>query len=359
MALSREQQELLGALADGQCEGHEQHAAAELAATPEGGAYLRDLNALRALVRAHGAARAPVGLPARVLAAVGDDFDDISRPTGSLLPLRRVLWLAAACAVVAFGVYFAVPGGAPAPGPQVSREMPPPAPLFAPPPALDPPGQPVPSPSGPPVVESATGPTQAGPANHARGTVTVLNLDRGNGDDQVSIELARGGRNPLQAYHELLAVVCLHGDARLVDAESQDTAADNDFSALDGLEVELPADAVPELLAAIRKLSLDQQLGAVQVPEDLERPVSDTEQLVRDLAEATREAAREEDQDGSARRIQGYLPSAVLSEARANADRFTGGGGGEAGEAGKRFGRKDGLNRPAQEHKVKLVIRLQ
>lgn len=359
MPLTREELELLNALHDGQCADHEQADAQQLAKTPEGAAALADLAALSALVRSHGASRAPVGLKGRVLAAMDEDFDDISRPTASILPMRRVLMLAAACLALAVGVYVTATVIAPPPtpaAPTVAIEKPVPdigattnvrdtAPTPKPP---------MMQPGGPAPEEQAASRTWAP-------KVTVLNLDRGHSDDLLSIELDRkGNRNALQTYTDLLAVACLHADARLIDAQGADTAADNDFTAFGGLEVELLPDALPALLSAMRKLSQDQQLGTVQVPEDLEQPVGDTERLVADLVESLHDEQRgNEREDGmneSLGRVQDYLPPAVLAE---RFKRNEAGKTGNPGPVGGGGGASRPQTTPSQERKIKLVIRLQ
>lgn len=366
MPLTREQLDLLHALHDGQCAGPELAVAQQLARTPEGAAVLADLAALSALVRTHGATRAPVGLKGRVFAAMDEDFDDISRPTASILPMRRVFMLAAACLALAFGVYVTVS--------VISNPTQPVAPTIA----VDAPGianNPVPLPPAgigtspvptPPVTPPGNDGTEPEPLTMARDgapKVTVLNMDRGHSDDLLSIELDRNGnRNALQTYTDLLAVACLHADARLIDAQGTDTSADNDFTAFGGLEVELLPDALPALLSAMRKLSQDQQLGVVQVPEDLEQPVGDTDRLVADLVEARNDGNSRQEADDSSNeslgRGQDYLPPAVLAERLKRNE--AGKGGDWPGPVGTGGGGKPKReNTPDPERKVKLVIRLQ
>jgi len=374
MPLTHEQQLLIHALHDGQCTPAELAGAQALAQSTDGAAYLRDLAALGALVREHGKSRAPVGLKGRVLAALDEDFDDISRPTDSIMPMRRIFMLAAACLALTLGVYVAI--GAFTPPTTATPEM---AKAIEPKlidgfraPVVDHTHQPAgsgtdplarkeaqtpPIPEGNVVEKTGDQDIKESGKNWDGATLTVLNMDRGRNDEQLSIELNRGAEvNALQTYTELLSVACLYADARLIDSRPTDSEASNDFTAYDALEVELPEDAVPAMLSAMRKLTQDQQLGAVQVPQDLQRTVDDTDRLVRELADA-RDSAREDNANNSEHRIQDYLPPAVLAEnlKRSNDMGKTGtkpgAGGGE--------GRLQRTERQADQRKVKLLIRLQ
>ncbi len=82
---------------------------------PAARAYLDSLRATRVLVGRHGAAKAPVGFKGRVLAALDEDFDDISRPTasrdGKVIAMPSASWRTpmlalAAAVVVTLGVFF-------------------------------------------------------------------------------------------------------------------------------------------------------------------------------------------------------------------------------------------------------------
>jgi len=82
---------------------------------PAARAYVDSLRATRVLVGRHGAAKAPVGFKGRVLAALDEDFDDISRPTalrdGKVIAMPSASWRTpmlalAAAVVVTLGVFF-------------------------------------------------------------------------------------------------------------------------------------------------------------------------------------------------------------------------------------------------------------
>lgn len=389
MPLTREQLELLTDLHDGQCTPAQRAQAATLAATPEGAACLRDLTALRTLVRTHAATRAPLGLKSRVLANLDEDFDDISRPTASILPLRRVFMLAAACLALTLGLYIATSAftpTAPAVAPQSIADI-------TDVPAASPPTtagkeevtdtqkyQPVAGGGGgdPANEREKSPPLQpteppAGPYKSTNAT-TVLNMDRGADDhQQLSIELERGrGINTLQAYNELLSVVCLHGETKLMEGQSAQASesTNNDFTAFDGLEVELPQDAVPALLSALHRVTSGQAMGALQVPEDLQQPMDDTETLLVELAEARHELRGENTWDDAGqdktrnnitgKGMQGLLPPSVqverLRAQGAVADAIP------EFEGMARTKRPDGKGSSpglGQERKVKLYIRLQ
>ena len=389
MPLTREQLELLASLHDGQCTAPELAAANALAATAEGQAALVDLAGLTALVRSHGAARAPLGLKGRVLATLDEDYDDISRPTASILPMRRVLMLAAACLAVTVGVYFglAVLGDPTAPQDPVARQIPA---------ANEAQSAPV------PIIRDTGGDTnnqQAGKSKDSNetgaetrrdevmspkapevplppvegnwATRTVLNMDRGSDQPhQLSLELnRRGNSSALQVYADLLAVACLHADARLMDGDVATAESDNDFGIIDGMEVELPLDALPELLSALEKLAGDQQYGTLRLPADLRRPVDDTARLAEELAQLDDQPNNDPTETGEKglarnqlelRRIQEYLPlDALRSRAPSSTGRKAGPGGEvQDGSENLRTDRPSGDTRP-ERPKVRLVIRLQ
>lgn len=101
---------------------------------PQARAYIDSLRATRVLVGRHGAAKAPVGLKGRVLAALDEDFDDISRPTasrdGKVIALPSANWRTpvlalAAAVVVTLGVFFGpalIPSDKPASPADIARE---------------------------------------------------------------------------------------------------------------------------------------------------------------------------------------------------------------------------------------------
>ncbi|MBK9973730.1 MAG: hypothetical protein IPP14_03045 [Planctomycetes bacterium] len=361
MPLTQAQQELLTAWIDGQTTAAEAEAAATLAQEPAAAQWVQTTRALQALVRQQGAAKAPGFLKARVLATLDEDFDDISRPTATLIPLRRAAIALAAGLLLALGVYYvatSLPQGpvavgevAKAPqGKETPRE--PSAdtasrPVLRPTPELPPrnlkekPDGTDSKLPGDPVKRGPGGEIQLPPPSHSGGTwgndddtrrnhdgqgVTVLNMDRANGQShQLSLELDRNsGANTLQAYNDLLVVACMYADARLVNNEGSAAAVDNDFAIFDGLEIEVSQDSLADLLAAVRKLSDEQQYGSLAVPEDLEQPVDDTQRLVAELAEVRRDLAgrdtrtgdqaNEEQADDNAHSVRGYLPPTIQTD---------------------------------------------
>ncbi|MBE7491798.1 MAG: hypothetical protein HS108_08630 [Planctomycetes bacterium] len=106
--LDIQEQILLSAWLDGEVSDAERAQVQRLLERPEARAYLDSLKAARVLVQRHGAVKAPVGLKGRVLGALGDDFDDISRPTaerdGRVIAMPAANWrtplLALAAAIV-------------------------------------------------------------------------------------------------------------------------------------------------------------------------------------------------------------------------------------------------------------------
>lgn len=106
------EQILLSAWLDGEVSDSERAQVQQLLTRPEAQAYLQSLKSTRVLVNKHGAVKAPVGLKGRVLAAMDEDFDDISRPTasrddnadGKIIALPTASWktplLALAAAIV-------------------------------------------------------------------------------------------------------------------------------------------------------------------------------------------------------------------------------------------------------------------
>lgn len=363
MPLTQAQQELLTAWIDGQATGAEAEAASKLAAEPEAARWVQTTRALRTLVRRHTAVKAPAFLKSRVLATLDEDFDDISRPTASLIPIRRALMALAAGLVLALGVYFvatnvpqdtdtstqvsraptgrepargpgSMAGPAVPPAPQPTPELPPKS-VSGKPDGSESRNSDDPAKGGErgdlkPPAPGQGGDSWAEGSDHSRRkdrpAITVLNLDRGNGHaHQLSLELDRNsGANALQTYNDLLVVACMYADARLVNGDGSAATVDNDFAVFDGLEIEVSQDSLADLLAAVRKLSDDQQYGSLAVPEDLEQPVDDTQRLVRELAEVRRDLAgrdartgdetNENHADDTQESVRGYLPPRIQTE---------------------------------------------
>lgn len=83
----------------------------------------------------------------------------------------------------------------------------------------------------------------------------------------------------LQVYTDMLRVSRMYGEARLQQADdhNEDRAvetkekAGNDFTDYEGIEIEVPEDQVDELLAALDRLSSEQNLGELVVPGEFKR----------------------------------------------------------------------------------------
>ncbi len=131
MPLSEQHQLLLQGEVDGHLTDDDRRAAAQLLAEPtlgaEAAAYVAGLRALRAMVQKHAQVKASPLLASRVLAALEDNFDDVSRPVQNQagarvhkLPVVRfstMLMAAAAALLVCVGLIFG-PGlwqGSPSP----------------------------------------------------------------------------------------------------------------------------------------------------------------------------------------------------------------------------------------------------
>ena len=115
--LNIQDQILLSAYIDGEVTPAEHAQVQTLLQRPEAAAYLQQLKSTRMLVNRHGAQAAPVGLKGRVMAALDEDYDDISRPTasrqdeGKVIALPTASWKTpllamAAAVVVALGLFF-------------------------------------------------------------------------------------------------------------------------------------------------------------------------------------------------------------------------------------------------------------
>lgn len=118
MPLNEQQQLLLQGEVDGHLTDDDRRAAAQLLADPalgaEAAAYVAGLRALRVLLQKHGQVKASPLLASRVLAALEDNFDDVSRPVQNqagarvhklpVVRLNTMLMAAAAALVVCVGL---------------------------------------------------------------------------------------------------------------------------------------------------------------------------------------------------------------------------------------------------------------
>ena len=162
----------------------------------------------------------------------------------------------------------------------------------------------------------------------------ILRLDRGNQPIEISVNMNRQrSASTLQVYNDMLIVSCLYGDATLRDIDRDlddrnESARDSiehdftgrDFSDFDGLEVEVNADEVTELLAALNRMTNDQGYGNIVLPGDLRRDtvvryaVVDELQELTDLVEVGLESSSRENGSRNSEndpRAQGYLPADV------------------------------------------------
>lgn len=120
MPLNEQHQLLLQGEVDGHLTDDDRRAAAQLLADPalgaEAAAYVAGLRALRVLLQKHGQVKASPLLASRVLAALEDNFDDVSRPVQNqagarvhklpVVRLNTMLMAAAAALVVCVGLIF-------------------------------------------------------------------------------------------------------------------------------------------------------------------------------------------------------------------------------------------------------------
>jgi len=128
------EQILLSAWLDGEVSDAERDQVNALLQRAEARAYLEQLKATRVLVNKHGSVSAPVGLKGRVLAALDEDFDDISRPTasrdGNVIALPTASWKTplmalAAAVVIVLGLVFGpslIPSSTPQSPADIARE---------------------------------------------------------------------------------------------------------------------------------------------------------------------------------------------------------------------------------------------
>ncbi|MCC6466541.1 MAG: hypothetical protein IT463_14465 [Planctomycetes bacterium] len=375
MPLTNEQQELLGAWLDGELRGADLAAAELLLRGPAAAAYVAELRRLRELLAFCPPVRCPVGLKARVLAALDSDVDGISRPTNELAPLRRLRWYtpaAAAAAMLVMGLWvFSMNDGpvAPSQPAAVARVVEPdatrPAEEAAGATPLLPASLPAPvenpepdhartndagkgtqgnslgggggsTAGGGPGGMASAPPRRVGATRMARGGKSnTLNLDRGH-DEPFELVLHVDRERPtglMHAYNDLLLVSCLYGTANLVEApvavavpalegadysdlsEDADGVTHHDFTLFDGVEAQVPEDELPALVAALRRLAVEQNYGEMQVPEDMNTLVSATGATVDELNEIAQDVADDADDAGNASNtgtatssLRAYLP---------------------------------------------------
>jgi hypothetical protein len=283
--LSEGQQRLLHAWVDGECTEAESRTAVDLLTRPEASEYVSELKRLRELVARHAGIYAPAGLLERVREALRREVRQ-----GSVVQLFawRVAGLAAAAAlVIAAGIVVA---------PMLTQPTVEPSQIA---------GQPQPLISGAPVPDVAddlaediikeehakvTDPRPMPPADEVAAGLTgrasnVLRLDRGVDQPlEISVHMDRASdaRN-LQVYNDLLIVSCLYGDAELKDGAVSSDLPGRDFSEYEGVAVEVEADRVPELIAALDRLAADQQYGEVVVPGDLRESSASSTRSVKEM----------------------------------------------------------------------------
>ena len=352
MTLTVEQQELLHAFVDCEVSNAEAQIAEELISkSDEAREYADELKRLRALVAEHGCVAAPDGLRNRICTALRAECRQ-QAPIHQLpvVNWRTMVMAIAAAVVVSLGLIFA---------PSLMNE----------------------SQGGSEIAESGTnenaattmvvddeilkfGSSQPGdvdagdqrdnpptppsdPAEPAEGKFlpqnerqdagrarAVLRLDRDNQPIEISVNMNRQrSASTLQVYNDMLIVSCLYGDATLRDIDRDlddrnESARDSiehdftgrDFSDFDGLEVEVNADEVTELLAALNRMTNDQGYGNIVLPGDLRRDtvvryaVVDELQELTDLVEVGLESSSRENGSRNSDndpRAQGYLPADI------------------------------------------------
>ena len=352
MTLTVEQQELLHAFVDCEVSNAEAQIANELISkSDEAREYADELKRLRALVAEHGCVAAPDGLRNRICTALRAECGQ-QAPIHQLpvVNWRTMVMAIAAAVVVSLGLIFA---------PSLMNE----------------------SQGGSEIAESGTnehaattmvvddeilkfGSSQPGdvdagdqrdnpptppsdPAEPAEGKFlpqnerqdagrdrAVLRLDRDNQPIEISVNMNRQrSASTLQVYNDMLIVSCLYGDATLRDIDRDlddrnESARDSiehdftgrDFSDFDGLEVEVNADEVTELLAALNRMTNDQGYGNIVLPGDLRRDtvvryaVVDELQELTDLVEVGLESSSRENGSRNSDndpRAQGYLPADI------------------------------------------------
>lgn len=426
MQLNPEQQELLGAYFDGEAGPSEIALAKALLERPEAQAYLADLQRVSQLVRTHAGATAPVNFSRSVQANLDGDFDSISRPTSNQRPVefspqaswRMPLMAAAAAVFVAAGVLFSGVLNYSAPtqtdsgasigqGPK-SRATSDDARTVLPPsaPAADTkrddkgpektsPGanEPTPQPTQDDRVDKGShssgktpghgggrGPDES-PHDDDQKAASVQSISFDDAATEISVQFNRRA-SVTSVYTEILSISSLYGAANLRASRVNYGVASvgADFTQFHGVEVELDEERIPELLAALERLTHEQGMGAMVVPGHLRRSVAGQMRYVdalMDVAEALskgetpdareleRTRARAEAYDAPAlenyrkplraddthwRRANGVLPEQVQREIVENLERAKGATNSRQAARAATSG---------SGHTVRVVIRLQ
>lgn len=342
MKLSDEQQQLLHAWVDGETTEAENQVVNELIAdNADAQLYLTELKRVRELIATHGGVPAPEGLRERVLAALDADEAPVIK-----LPLfnwRTALVAAAAAVVVSLVLVFAPPTEETVTPTEVAvteqpRSQTPPEDV------IDENRDPGEAQWADPENNSGNGastfpkdtiekqpeqPTEEAlpkppSVDAARAPAQVLQLNAGlDAPFEVTLNLDRNREaSIMQVYNDMLMVGSLHGQARVLDENSTlgewtdgEEFAGRDFTVYDGVEVEVEAERVPELLSAINRLSTDQGYGNVILPGYMRAEVGTAGEQTRELQDAVEEIerasktvkARKDSEPGA----QGYLPSDV------------------------------------------------
>ena len=166
-----------------------------------------------------------------------------------------------------------------------------------------------------------------------KGDLERRKADLGRGKDQpaeISLVVSRDkDAITLFAHNDLVRVSNLFGKVRLIEDEANDDATAEageglDLTQFDGIEVELDKEDLADLLAALKRLSEDQNYGKLVVPEDLKAEVkratirSDnyTGHSAEKKNDKTNKGAQPEkaraDESKTRRGAAGYLPARLL-----------------------------------------------
>jgi hypothetical protein len=320
--LSDAQQQLLHAWVDGETSDAESRSAVELLARPEASEYVSELKRLRELVARYAGVTAPAGLIDRVRQALHRESE-----RGTLIRLslwRGAVVAAAAAVVISVGLVF---------GPDLMRDDTPPRvavvnptvePAVADKGAADATTRPDPAAPGVPEDKQPTGDIVEAPGpemNAKESAPTVLRLDRGLDQPfelSVHMDRSRDASN-LQVYNDMLIVSSLYGEAELKDgAAGEEDFVGRDFSEFDGVAVEVEVDRVPELIAALNRMTADQAYGSVVVPNDLRQSIDLSAQAVSELQKVSRKVPPKSELgnsgSGPVLGARGYLPPDVQRE---------------------------------------------
>jgi hypothetical protein len=182
----------------------------------------------------------------------------------------------------------------------------------------------------------------------------VLRLDRGHDQPlELSLHLDRErAAHNSQVYNDMLIVSNLYGEAELKEGPATTEFSGRDFSEFDGIEVEIEEARLPDLIAALERLSVDQNYGQVVVPHDLGQVIDSSRIQVDKLL-------RTADPDLPLDSARAYLPSDLLHERMRNE---------LSGDDLKRLGRMEDPNSAPSgmagspesqpDRKLKLLLRL-